>query len=924
MRNAPASFLLTGACVAALALLPSCSGGGTSSTNDLRIRCLDGVPFCIISCNLGCSQSGCSITEIAENERLRFKFSDAVDPSSVNSASVLIRTASGVQPDGELLVVGNEVTFVPRVTTVGGVTTFGFARGESYIITLAGGLSGAFSLRNLAGDGLAREFSCTVRASRGINDENQQPPTVALVSPAVPTGIDLEPTFVLQFSELIDTTPLQLPIGAASPLRFLVRGTLPGGVCDRDADGLALEGLPVLSTQRVGDSDVTVVTFRPAVELPGNSCVSVVVTADLRDLAGRQATPAEFDLITRAAPSVAVEIDELFANDARQDPLVSGGVWSNGARPGAIGDDGRHGSFSPGLGSSLGGGRFVWNLDTPGGFVIPASNTANGQAAAVTDGRFFFTDFVLPEGQTLQFVGSVPPRITVRGRIEIRGTIDLNAADMPAIVPTSGPFTGQRLSSFDSRGGVSTTTVVPGQPGGAGGCGAGAGGAGGNECPAGVVAAGPVNRGQKGQDVRVVATHAYSGSVINTGGRGAYERPYLGGTTNLTAPFIAAPPPNTTFQYFDELSPGGSGGGFRLAGGDPAAPTIPAPATQQPNTTLNPIAPPLTGSSAFPLFPYPPASPPNGYQSLDHFVVGGSGGGGGGSHPFGVAIFFTDDYMAGHGGTGGGGAIALRAGGAVVLETTGQILARGGRGVLITGDNLTVASTAQDVDWGISSPGGGGSGGSALLQSGRDVTVLGLLDMSGSTGSRCANAASAQAPIQLAVVAQGGAGSSGFYRLEAGGAVNFNGPVATVPAYNVAENAGPLTDTDQRSGDVSRWISTGRLFPPTWLRYELDVDPDDNGPLPTVTYTDTGDPGTFRANNLAADGVSIRFQGARIGQDGVTPVAGTIKPWRDGIGVAAGPGIQQDSVTGFRFELRYDKTVFANLVVKALRVRART
>ncbi|MFN7669874.1 MAG: Ig-like domain-containing protein [Planctomycetota bacterium] len=924
MRNVPASFLLTGAFVAALALLPSCSGGGSASTNEVRIRCLDGAPFCIISCNLGCSQSGCSATEIAENERLRFKFSEAVDPATVNGASISIRTAAGVQPQGDLSVVGSEVSFVPRVTTVAGVTTFGFARGESYVITIAGGSSAAFGVRNLSGDALRQEFTCTVRASAGILDENQQPPTVALVAPTVATGVDLEPTIVLQFSELIDTTPLQLPLGAASAIRVLVRGTLPGGLCDRDADGLALEGLPVLSTQRVGDSDVTVVTFRPSVELPGNSCVTIQVSSDLRDLAGRPTVPAEFDLITRPAVSVTIDIDEPFLNDARQEPLVSGGTWSNGARAGQIGSDGRHGSFSPTFGAAQGSGRFVWNLDQPGGIVIPATNTLNGLPANVTDGRFFFTDFVLPEGQTIQFVGSVPPHITVRGRIEIRGTIDLNAADMPAIVPTSGAFINQRLTSFDSRGGVGVVNIVPGQPGGAGGCGAGAGGAGATECPAGAVQAGPTNRGQKGQDVRVVATHAYAGSALNTGGTGAYERPYLG-TAAAIATGTVIIVPGQPLQYHDEFSPGGSGGGWRNAGGAPTTPTIaPIATATQPNTTLSGLAPPLVGSLAFTLFPYPPVSPPTGYQSLDHFVVGGSGGGGGGSHPFGVATIFNDDYLAGHGGTGGGGAIALRAGGGVVLDTTGQILARGGRGVLITGDNLGSTSLAQDVDWGISSPGGGGSGGSALLQSGRDVTVRGLLDMSGSTGSRTGNSFTAQAPTQIAVVAQGGAGSSGFYRLEAGGAVNFTGPLATVPTYNPTENAGPLTDRDPLSGDVSKWISTGRLFPPTWLRYELDVDPDDAGPLPMVTYTDSGAPGTQRANNLALDGVSIRFQGARIGQDGITPIANSIKPWRDGVGVGAGPGIQQDSVTGFRFELRYDTTTFPNLVVKALRVRAQT
>ncbi len=276
--------------------------------------------------------------------------------------------------------------------------------------------------------------------------------------------------------------------------------------------------------------------------------------------------------------------------------------------------------------------------------------------------------------------------------------------------------------------------------------------------------------------------------------------------------------------------------------------------------------------------------------------------------------------MAGHGGSGGGGAIALRAGGDLLVASTGQILVRGGRGVVINGDNPS--TTTADVDFGVSSPGGGGSGGSVLLQSGKALTVQGLLDASGGAGSRVSNVSVfSTAPTQISVVTQAGAGSSGFYRLEAGGTLAFNGPITTVPTYDPATNSGPLTDRDDRSGDVSTWIGTGEIFPPTWQYYELDVDPDGNGPLPVTTYTDTGASGTAKANDPAGP-VTIQFQGARIGQDGVTPIEGTIKSWREGVGIGAGPGIQQDSVTGFRFQLLYNRVAFPDVVVRALRVRA--
>ena len=356
MRNAFNSSLLAGSFLAALFVLPGCSSGTSEDPSSVRIRCLGGQSFCIISCDLGCTQTGCAVSEIAENQRLRFKFSDRVDPASVNGSSISIRTATGVAPDGEYLVADSEVTFVPKVRTVAGVSTFGFLRNESYIITLAGGNTGSQGLRSLAGDALTQEFTCTVRASLGIQDENQQAPTVELLAPTNTTAVPLDPTIVLRFSELIDTTALQSPLSEASPIRVVLRGTLPGGECDRDAEGIALEGLPQLTTETVGDREVTVVTFRPTVQLPGQSCLIVYVTSDLRDLSGRAAEPAQFELLTVAGVSVPINLTESFNTPAGQEELVSGGVWSNGARPAIIGSDGRHGSFQPNFGSPQGGG----------------------------------------------------------------------------------------------------------------------------------------------------------------------------------------------------------------------------------------------------------------------------------------------------------------------------------------------------------------------------------------------------------------------------------------------------------------------------------------------------------------------------------------------------------------------------------------
>ena len=611
-------------------------------------------------------------------------------------------------------------------------------------------------------------------------------------------------------------------------------------------------------------------------------------------------------VVVLAAPN-GVWIDS-FVTSAFRDPLTSGDQWTGGAVVASpLGSDGRHGSFRPEFGTDLGGGVFEWNLDQVGGIVIPASSTQTGQAFAVTDGRFFFSDFVLPEGQTVRFRGSVPPQLRVRGRVEVRGTIDLSGVDMPATVPTTGALAGQRASTFNARG---TNAVVSGQLGGLGGAGGGRGGNGANECNGlGPQIVGGVNltNGQPGQSVRVPAFHAFAGQAGGTGGSGSLLNPATGlSTTIAVGPYIAA----GALTFHDEFSRGGGGGGYILAGGTPALPTIPPPAITQPNS-----GPATAGGVAFPLLPFP-AGLPN-YQSLDHFLVGGSGGGGGGSHSFGIISVLTDDFMAGHGGSGGGGAIALRAGGDLLLASSGQILVRGGRGVVINGDNP--ATSTADVDFGVSSPGGGGSGGSILLQSGRNLTVQGLLDASGGAGSRVSNVSVFSiAPTQISVVAQAGAGSNGFFRLEAAGALTFNGPLNTVPTYSPATNSGALTDRDSSSGSRSVWLPVAATTPPVWLRYELDVDPDGAGPLPPVTFTDSGAFGSTPADDPSGP-VVARFQVVRRDLVNGAILPSSLGPWRTALRAGAN-SVNLDNGTDVRFELLMNKASFPTATITEIRL----
>ncbi len=937
MRNALPSSLFAGL----LLLATGCSGGSSDGSSSVRIKCIGGQSFCIISCDLGCSQTGCSVTEIAENQRVHFKFSDRVDPASVNSGSISIRTATGVAPDGDFLVVDAEVAFVPRINTINGVSTFGFLRNETYIITLAGGPTAAQGVRSLAGDPLTQEFSCTVRASLGVLDADQLPPSATLVSPTNLQAAPLDPTIVLRFSELIDTTALQTSLGPASPIRIVVRNTFATGECD-DSAGVTLGGVPQLSTELVESRPVTVFQYIPAVTLPGRACVTIYITSQVRDLSGRAAVPAQFQFFTEDAVPTPITIVEGFANGAGQDPLVSGGTWNAGGRPGQLGGDGRHGSFDPAITPiPPTNGVYTWNLTPPlpnPPFTIPAGSSLTGLAYPVTDGKFYFTDFVLPAGTTIKFIGTVAPQIYVRGRVLVQGTIDISGDTHPTYVSNTTPSTGQLVSTFNAKLGAPTPQgpllagQAAGQPGSFGQCGGGDGGQGGCEAGLlnGAVPSGGINvaDGQPGEGVFVAAGHAYAGFAAAAGGRGSQCFPANGVSPSVTTPpnphIIGA---SVTYQYRPQFSPGGSGGGFSLAGLLPPVPTIPG--VPEPAPGPGPLA-----SSAFPLFPLPAP----GFSSLNHFVVGGSGGGGGGSHPYGSrTTLATDIWSAGHGGTGGGGGMAMRAGGDVSVAGGGQLVAKGGAGVRITGDDpnapVVPLPPQPDVLRGVSSPGGGGSGGSFLVQSGRNVAVSGVIDTRGGDGCftefvQIGTNIALEAPSgQLAVIARGGNGSVGFYRLEAANSVTVSTPAAQFPPYSesgATPNTGPLTDRDALSGDRSTWRGTSTILPPTWLYYELDVDTDGDG-IVDITYTDNPNaPGAQQANNPAG-AVFVRVQGARLDSSGTQPLEGEIEPWRQGVAnPTPNTGIAGDGVNGVRFELIYNTDIAPNLVVRAMRVFATT
>ena len=573
-------------------------------------------------------------------------------------------------------------------------------------------------------------------------------------------------------------------------------------------------------------------------------------------------------------PLVERQLIETFQDASRRDPLASGDSWQGGAAwPAQIGGDGRHGSFDPTHGVPLGEQTYEWSTDNT---VIPGSHTLQGQPATITDGRFYFTDFEVPAGVTVRFTGSRPAQVFVRGRTRVLGTVSVDADDMPFFVPGLGLAAGERVSDFDARG-------LDGQPGGAGGPGGGRGGDGGRKClNAGPILEGGVNvtNGQPGDDVQVSAAHAYAGTVAGTGGQGSALQPPTGIWPGLPTNQLIA----NVFVPFH--SAGGSGGGYVGAGSPPVPFALGVP-------SVAPISSPLPfGGGAFAVLPYPSPSP-TGYSSLEHFAVGGSGGGGGGSHGFGRFGFGGfDRWLAGHGGSGGGGVLVLRSGAA--LDVAGLVSARGGRGVVVNGDDPSLG--ASDTINGISSPGGGGSGGSILMQSADRVQVSGALDVRGGEGSR--NDLISQG--QLNGFGGAGAGANGYFRAEAPGPIVFGG--TSQPAAG-ADNSGALDDQDDLSGSRSLWLLPPAAGLPVYLRYELLVDV--NG-VP-VLFSDDADVSPLAAND-ASGPVLLRFQGAALDPVSGGPAVGSEGPWRTTLARGA-DSVNRDRAQTLRFDLVTNKSL---------------
>lgn len=860
--------------------LASCSGGSPAS---IRVSSVCGDAsadfVCLEACSLGCSSAGCQVTDIAQNENLVLRFSQPMDPATVNNTTIRLRTATGEEPVGSFLVNNNLVEFVPQVLTVGSQSFFGFRAGEAYTLLVNGG-GGQDTVRSTAGDSLLTPLQCTLRVTRGIVDLNGVPPAAVLSIPLATDAVASDSLIQLRFNELIDltsfvgTTSTTAPI-VVSAARSINTGS--GRICSPESTPLG--GSFRFDTLEVGPA--TVVTFTPSVPLPTNSCIRVVVTDRIQDLAGRAAEFQTFEFRTTTTALVETTRTEEFDDETFLDADASAGTWAGGLATFAqVGGDGRHGPFSLSLCTQLAnqGGFRVYQLDTTA-TVIPPINTLGGAALTVTDGKFYFTDMAIPADVRLVFTGSQPPQISVRGRLQVDGQIELS---------------GESLPYFEN----SSLNVFPGQAGGRAGIGGGAGGGGGSRCNG--LGAQAANQGGDGGNLRVGSGHAYAAQVAATGGRGSRVFPADGLRTSLVFP-----PVSTFVDYVMQSTSGGGGGGLVVAGLPGRAISNQADPSGNGQTRLDFLGPDSLGGAAFPVH-----AGTNGTPSLLHYLIGGAGGGGAGSQATlmskALALTTTGNWAPGCGGGGGGGALALRVGRQLNLSLTSRIAAAGGSCGISPATQTPLPQAA---------PGGGGSGGSIVLQCSGSASLLGTLDVRGGTGGRLARATTASAPPHGgAVQVDGGNGSQGVLRVELPGTPTVGVVPNALPAATT-DNVGSLVDTDTRVGFLSKWYSTGLPLGPEFVRYELRAIV--NGS--PVVFSD--DPAVGVPARPGTSPLEVWFQGVRLDLDtgSIDQADLQTRVWRTSVGASVN-SLALDARNAYRFQILLDRSVSADVQIESLKI----
>jgi hypothetical protein len=389
-------------------------------------------------------------------------------------------------------------------------------------------------------------------------------------------------------------------------------------------------------------------------------------------------------------------------------------------------------------------------------------STTPGLGASVNgDGIYEYESFHLRAGDTLNVSGSQPLVILCRGSFTVDGTINISGGD--------GRF------GLDTNGGAEYANPGAIQPWGDGGLAGPGGGNGGR-------ASGPI----------------FSPSLSASAGAQAQSLFSLEGGTAIGG----AGPTGSGSQVG-----GGGGGGHGSVGTD--------------GTRLDLSGGGVAGQAfGNALLERALSSflPDRGYLP-NAAIVGGPGGGGGGGQDTNIDSISNNGDAAGGGGGGGGGGLWVICGNAIVIGTSGQILANGGAGgstyddspsnVIILagpdgqpggGDDVVSGLQPGAVVSGVGGPGGGGAGGAIFLVGENGVTVNagGTLSAVGGVGGQSGT------PGYV-----GGDGAPGRVLLMGvnGAAVTVNG-TSTPPAVQGSWNPPVRQDSVGQSAWIDMFVPT--------------------------------------------------------------------------------------------------------------------
>ena len=757
-------------------------------------------PMFLDSCSLACTRGDegvavfCSTVNTHQNRDITLRFSQPIDPASVDrEAFRIVEASTGVAPAGQLAISpldDRSLVFRPALTfDEVGAPSFGLREGVAYRLSLAGELQGDPGpyVRSRAGAANRTRMDCTIVADQGVLDLVPGPPSVEVFAEVVTAWDGDGNPLAIEAGRRLTRDPADLSdVHRASPLRFVFRdlmnpatlarntsGEAPFVRVEIDADGRLETGDDRAAVAgrfevRVDvDALVTELFFHPDPGYPtagdrsdGDGlprCVVVTVPDAVTDLVGHPLpvengggqlafVPERFELAELRVPGPDGVRFQRRPGEALSyaDPWRTGADWGDGRlRPGTGGGSGRLGELVVRSGETivLDTDRQTFPIAGRAGDVLGGRGAGVGPSAGtlvVEGGRFELAALRVEADGRLVLRGSRPARVQVSGPIVVHhgGRIDLaGGTPPPHDSSTTHPELGIDVRRIGGAFEPVDVATVPGEAGPGGG----RGGFGGDRHDFGpgspMLALHDAN--SDARDLAGVVADPRGRAGEGVGGRGSG-----GGAGGARAP-VTYPATGSTLEAesgssvgFDVVSRSGDDVCFARqlggSGGGGAHATDGAPGSAVPHAPLTDY--PVGGSNVGP-------ASAGGRAPL--WELGAPGA----DTPARRLAGRDDRLLRGGGGGGGGGShcYATRASG-------------------LDGDatHACIGTASSFVEWHDHSgaPGGGG-GGACKLTSGASAQIHGVVDARGGDGGRAGGGAHGGFGLP------GGGGAGGGVRLRA-------------------------------------------------------------------------------------------------------------------------------------------------------------